>query len=137
MNETPTFQIPKDVIEPIIKAHVCTAITTALGGQAKLIEDVVARILAQKVDSEGKPSTYAHSSDVEFIQWACRNAVRVAVTSTLQEEMGKYKETLRKHIAAALQKKDSPFIKQLAEGMVSGVSNPDAFKWRLKVEVEK
>lgn len=135
MPENPTFTIPKDVIDPIIKAHVATAITSALGGRDELITKAISRVLFQKVDHRGEPSDY--SSNPEFIQWACRNAITEAVKSCLTEEIKKHEEKLKALISAALSKKNSPLVKQLAEGLVGAISNPDVLKWRLNVTCEQ
>jgi len=38
MSSNPTLQIPRDVIEPIIQAHVTEAVLNALGGQNELVK---------------------------------------------------------------------------------------------------
>src|SRR5688500_18660560 len=113
----PTFQIPRDVIEPIIKAHVATAITNALGGQDRLVAEAIRQVLYTKVDTEGNPGR-GYGSEVEFIQWMTRKVVANAVKETLEAEMAKHKDALKRAISDSLTKKNSPFIKQLAEGMV-------------------
>ena len=135
MTDSPTFQIPKEVIEPIIQAHVTTAVTTALGGQARLLEAAITGVLTQKVDSDGKPSRY--SSDTQFIQWALREAVCNAVQRCLQEEVAKHEEQLRELLVAQLRKSNSPLVKNLVEGMTKGLINACGSKWQLSVTYGK
>lgn len=131
MSDSPTFQIPKDVIEPIIQAHISAAIVSALSGRERLIEHAVTQVLTQKVDSDGKPSNY--SSSVQFVQWAMQNAVRKAVTAMLETEFAKQEEAIRALLTAELKKSKSPLVKQLVEGMTKAFTDPGNLKWRLKV----
>ena len=131
MAENPTFQIPKEVIEPIIQAHVTTAVASALGGQSRLIEQAITAVMTQKVDSNGNRSNY--NSDVQWLQWAMQEAVKKAVRAALESELAKQEELIRAHITSELKKSKSPLVKQLVEGMTKGVLNATANSWRLKV----
>lgn len=131
----PTFQIPTDVIEPIIQAHVTTAIITALGGHQHLMERAITGVLTQKVNSEGKPSNYG--SDIQYIQWAMQTAVTNAVTKVLQEEVAKQEDQIRALLTAELRKSKSPLVKQLIEGMTKGVVNATQNKWQIKVSYDR
>ena len=131
MADSPTFQIPKEVIEPIIQAHVTTAVVTALGGQGRLIEHAITQVLTQKVDRDGKPSHY--SSDVQFLHWALQNAVCNAVKQTLEQEVAKHQDKIRDLLTAQLRQSKSPLVKQLVEGMTKGVIDATTNKWRLSV----
>lgn len=130
----PTFQIPRDVIEPIIQAHVTTAVTAALGGHQRLVADAIAQVLNAKVDSSGNPSRYNSSSDPTFIQWALQDCVRRATQAAIEAALKDHQEALRKHLVASLQQKNSPLVKQLVEGMMGVLASPDTLRYRLKVE---
>jgi galactose-1-phosphate uridylyltransferase len=135
MNDNPTFQIPKDVIEPIIKAHVSTAITAALGGQSQLVSEAVRQVLFQKVDSNGETDRYQSTHSIERIQWLAKDVITKAIRASLEEEIAKHRDRLKTEIVAALSKKNSPLIKQLAEGLVTSFADPATLKWRLSVTV--
>lgn len=135
MADSPTFQIPKEVIEPIIQAHVTSAVTAALGGQGRLLEAAITGVLTQKVDSNGKPSNYG--SDIQFMQWAMREAVCNAVQRSLQEEVAKHEEQIRELLVAQLRKSNSPLVKNLVEGMTKGVIDACSNKWHLSVTYGK
>ena len=133
MSDNPTFQIPKDVIEPIIQAHVSRAVCEALSGREQLIDRAVTRILTQKVDDTGKPSTYGNA--VPFVEWAMVTAIKVAVKEALQEEVGKHKAALKATIIKQLQRQNSPLVKKLVEAMTTGVIDAATSQWRLTVDV--
>ncbi len=130
----PTFQIPKDVINPIIEAHVTTAVINALDGKDRLIEEAVRWVLFMKVDSDGKSTSY---NGISFVQWAMMKCVREAVKKAIEENMEKHKEEIKKAIAKELSKPStSPLAKQLINGMVEAMTAPEVLKYRIKVEYD-
>ena len=132
--ENPTFQIPRDVIEPIIQAHVSTAIAGALSGYQNLVEKTVAFILNQKVDDHGKPSTY--NSAKSFIEWAVKDSIETATKEILHEALEKNKTILISEIKKELQKKNSPIARQLAESMAGAISNVPTWNIHLNMEIK-
>lgn len=135
MADNPTFQIPKDVIEPIINAHVSSAIAAALGGRDQLIGECVRQVMNQKVDENGNPSGYSYA--VPFLTWAMRRAVTSAVRKALEEEVAKHEEVIRKNIAEQLRQSRSPLMQQLVASMTKAFTDPGNLKWRLKVECDQ
>ena len=133
MADNPTFQIPKDVIEPIIQAHVAAAVTAALSGQDQLMNKAVFMVLNQKVDSDGKPSSGYYSNEITFIQWAMRNAVRKATEAAIVEEVAKHADVIRKNIADQLKMSKSPLVQALVQGLVKNLVDPQTLKYRLTV----
>jgi len=133
----PTLQIPRDVIEPIIQANITTAIAQALGGSANVMEKAISTILATKVDSEGKPSNYSHPSHKTWLDWAIGDAIRKAARAAIESNIETLQGALKEQMVAQLTKKNSPLIKQIAEGLAAGAFSPEAIKWRLTIVPEK
>jgi len=136
MANEPTFQIPKDVIEPIIQAQVSSAVLAALGDKTGIVERAVAAVLNMKVDIDGKTSTYGGHNDVPWVQWLMRDCVRKATRLAVEEFFAQNKELVKTQIAAELRKKNSPMAKQLINAMVGAVTNESTLKYRLNVTVE-
>jgi hypothetical protein len=135
MADNPTFQIPKEVIEPIIQAHVTTAVMNALGGHQKLVSDAVASVLTQSVDSDGKPSSSSYYGK-PFIEHVMTKCIRDAVLQAVQEEMPKHKDVIRAHISSQLRQKNSPLLKQFVDGMAGALADPDNLKYAINVSYE-
>lgn len=130
--QQPTLSIPRDVIEPIITAHVAAAVTAALSDRTVLIDKLVTEVLNAPTDSEGKPGR-GYSYDTTFIVWAMRDCVRKATKAALEEAMAKHGDAIKKTMVDQLSKKNSPLAKELAAGMLTGVFSPENIKWRLSV----
>lgn len=131
----PTFHIPKEIITPIIQAHVNDAILKALGGSQQVMADAIAGILQTKVDASGTPGNY--SSNRPWIDWAVGRCVKEAAESAIKEALANSKEAIRKQILAQMTCKGSPLIKQLAEGLAANVTSENAIRWRLNVSIEE
>ncbi len=132
MAENPTFQIPKDVIEPIIKAHVATAVAAALGGHGRLVEEAVTRCLMEKVDSQGRPTTGSYDSE-EWVVRAMKTAIQTAAKDALMAELPKHRDAIQAMIERSLKQRNSPLLRQLVDAMVNGVAQSDALKYRLNI----
>lgn len=132
MADAPTFQIPKDVIEPIIQAQVLAAVAGALGAHDRILHMTIEKALLQPVDDSGKPASYRGEP---FIEWLVKGAMRDAVKAAVIEAMEGHKERIRVAVLAEMQKKNSPLVKQLVEGMIAGVFDVSRFAWSVNVQV--
>lgn len=137
MAENPTLQIPKDVIEPIIAAHIAAAVASALSGRDVIVQKAVESVLSMKVDSSGQLDKYGYSHSITYVQWLMQDAIKKAAKDALVDEMAKHQDFVRKHIAEQLRKSNSPLTKQFVEGMMNAMVSPDALKYRLTVAVAK
>lgn len=132
----PTLQIPQDVIEPIIEAHVRDAVLRAFDGYKPAVDALIGQILNVKVNEYGQPvSGYAAERAPKWIDWALGDALRSAVKKALIEKVDALRGKLEQHIAAELQKKNSPLAKQVAESLLKNFTSTHVLDYRLKVEV--
>lgn len=135
--QQPSLTIPKDIIEPIVKAHMQAALAEALGDKSKLLEQMAAQVLNAKVDCNGRPPSYRSDEAGTFIEVTLANELREAVRTVLREELDKHKERIRAAIVAELQKKNSPIVKAMVEGLLTGVvTNGLAYALTVKVAKE-
>lgn len=133
----PTLQIPQDVIQPIIEAHVRDAVLRAFDGYKPAVDALISSILNVKVNEHGKPfgdRQYGSERAPKWIDWALGEALRDAVKKVIVEKVTTLQASLEKHIAAELEKKNSPLAKQVAESLLKGFSEIAVNNYRLKVE---
>lgn len=133
MADNPTLTIPKDVLQPIIDAHVSKAISEALGGHARLIEEAVAFALNCKVDTrDGKPSNY--DTKVTFLQWIVNNAIREAAQKAVTEQIAADVEHVKKIVTREIKNQRSVLTRQLIENIAKAAT--DASRFDIKVTVD-
>lgn len=130
----PTLSIPKDLIDPIIHAQITAAVAQAMGPSAHVMQQAIASILSTQVDNEGKPSAYGRGQS--WLDWAVADSIRKAAKAAIEESVAGLSEAMRKQFIAELGKKNSPMVKQLVDGMVSGVFKPESLRYRLTVAAE-
>jgi hypothetical protein len=136
MSQSPTLQIPQDVIQPIIDAHVTAEIAKALGA-GTVVRTAVENILQTRVDSEGKIDTYHNRQNTRpWIDWAVADALKKRVQSIIIETIEKQSDTIRDQVAAQLRMKNSPLVKQIAEGVAKVALSPDRLKYSIEVKAD-
>ena len=131
----PTLQIPSDVINPIIEAQISAAIAQALGQPGALIEKAIRTILATKVNSNGEVSSYG--ANQTWFDWAVANQIKKAAQAAIEANVAALGDAMKKQFIVELSKKNSPMVKQIVDGMVSGVFKPENLKYRLTVVAEE
>lgn len=118
MAEPATLNLPKDLIEPIIQAHIQAALAEALGEKSNLLGKMAWQILNQTVDTSGQPcNPTSYNKAGTFIEVTLRQSMQKAFRELLDAELVKHKETLKKHLETELKKSNSPLTKALLEGM--------------------
>jgi len=134
---TATLQVPHDVIDPIVRAEVTKAIIEAMGNRAELLTQAIASVLNAAVDSEGKFSNYSSDRNRTWIDWAVGHAIRAAAKEAITEVLTLHKEKIKQSMVRMLQQKNSPLLKQLAEGMIDAAANPDVLKYRISIAYDE
>lgn len=129
----PTFQIPKDVIEPIIQAQVTKAVMEALGGYRPIIEECVSQALNVKVDSNGNKPSYSSSHDIPWIQWLVRDTIRTATKKAVVEMLQQHQDAIKASIEKQMRDPKSGFAKGLVDGLVKGISGD--IGWKINMDV--
>lgn len=132
MPDVSTIQIPKDVLQPIIDAHVSKAIMEALGAQSQLVSAAVTATLTMKVGSDGKPSSY--SSDVTFLKWLVNSAIKEAVDKAVRAQLTDDMEHIKALVAKEMKNQRSPLTKQLIEGIAKAAT--DMGRARINVTID-
>ncbi len=126
------MQVPKDLIEPIIQAHVQKAVLDAIGNKTEILERAIGQVLNAKVDREGRYSTYNSNNDVTWLQYIVQDCIKKAAVSAIQEAMEKHQTVFRESIIRQLRDKKSKLADQLIEAMC-GAFNHEQLKYRLSI----
>jgi uncharacterized membrane protein YheB (UPF0754 family) len=135
MADDPTFKIPRDVIQPIIEAKVAAALIEALGNQQWLVQNCITKVLDEKVNDSGtKAENFYADRAPTFLQWALRSCIQAQVKKILQDQVELHKEVIAKSLKTELEKKNSPLVKQLIEGMTTGFTKSLQFQIEVKAK---
>ncbi len=134
--ENATVNIPKDVLEPILRAHISAAVLAAIGDQKRIMSEAVAQVLNQPVDGNGQPPRYQSDRTEAWSCWMMRQCIQEAAKTAVVEYLTTHKDDVKKQLAAELCKKNSPLVRSLIEGMAGAMTSEHALKYRLNVTVD-
>lgn len=133
----PTFEIPKDVIEPIIQAQVAAAVSSALAGRDEIIKAAVGAVLNAKVDRDGAPDRYNSHNSLTWLQWVMNDCIRRAARAAIEQFLAGEQDRIKAVLTKELQAKNSPLAKQLVNGMLGAMANESTLKYRINVAVDE
>ena len=130
MADNATLNVPKDVLNPIIEAHVTKAILEALGGRDELVAKAVSFAMNVQVDGEGKPTSY---NGQKWIVWAMTRSLQDAARDAIVQHLANNKPIIEKQLAEELRKHNSPVAKQLIAAITGAISSENTLRWGLAV----
>jgi hypothetical protein len=94
------FKVSEGLIRPIIESKINTAILEAMGGHERVIAEMVAGFLNQRVDDEGKESGY--SSNKPRLTWLVHKMLEEAMRKALTEFLERKRVSLKKNLRNSL-----------------------------------
>ena len=129
MGDIANITLSKDLIEPIVRAQLQASIVSALGRSDLLVAQVVQTVMNQKVDSEGKPSSYSHGEPL--ITWMANKAIKEAALEAIKEWFADNKDEMKKQLRASITKN----AKGMAEAFVLSLCKSAESKYSATIEV--
>lgn len=137
MADNATIQIPKDLLEPAIKAQVSKALIEAMSLKTDLLGALAERILLQKVDSEnGKPTDSSYRA-VTWVQWLTDTMTKEAIKEAILAQGAEFKANVRAAVEKELKKPNSKLVKEMSEGAAFAVMESASKGWNLSVNISR
>ncbi len=134
MAEQATVNIPKDILEPIVRAQVTAGIIKAFGDPAELIASVVERALSQKVAEDGKVSNYQSENKFTVIEALSRKMINEIAKQMLQDYMQTQRPKIEKALKATLARQHGKFATAMIEGLTKAIDNKYRFECSLSIK---
>lgn len=132
--DSATVNIPKDVIEPIVRQQVCAGVVAALGNPSELIRQVVERALAQKVNRDGKRDSSNCYNDHDLIETVSRIAIHKAVHEAITAWVEENRPVIKEQVQKALARKQSAFARALVDGLSDAVKQSWTFNCQINLK---
>ena len=124
------FEVEKEMVEPIIRDHIASAVIASIGDPEDLIRKMVALALTHKVDRDGKVGQYSSENKFDFIEAmagkAIRDAAREAIVRFVEEQKPKIQEAL------VIELKRRP--QKTAAAIITAFCAASATEWRVKAD---
>lgn len=113
-----SLKLAQDDIERMLKQTIQAQVTAAMAANGDaLIATFVERILAEKVDSEGRPGSY--SSNVPYIEWMSRKTIQAACKEAIAEWLEEHKPAVKAAVKKALTRDKDKLATEAAQTLLS------------------
>lgn len=131
MSDTVNIQLGQDLIKPIIETKIKAAIMESFNLESQFIEKLVETVLKQKVDRDGKPSTY--SSDKYYIDYLIHKSFLEMVRTCVQEVITEKNEQIKIEIHKQLSSKKGikDIVETFSQNLISSANQP--YRWSINL----
>ena len=127
------ISVDDELVEPIVRAEIQTAIVRQLESDTNLIPKLVEAALAQKVAENGQHSKrYSSDNKYLFIDALCKKAIQDAARQAMSEYLEENKEALKVEVKKQLRKSNAKLAEIFVEGLVGGLSS----SWNFQVSID-
>lgn len=114
-NEVVSLQVSQELVKPILEAKIAAAVCEAMQGQEAFLQAIVARVLNQKVNEEGKVDSYLRSDSPKYVQWLAEQAIKEATKKAVLEWIERDRPKIVKAVELALRKDTSKIAQTLVD----------------------
>jgi len=123
------IQVNEAIVKTAIEETLSAAILTQLGQKEQLLESLVASMLNQSVDSDGKRTSYNGQT---FIKYVADRAIRAAAEQAVQAWAKENQEKIQAALRKQLDKNSDHLAKMFLDGVVGSLAN----KWQFTIDVK-
>ena len=131
-NNMMSLSISKEMLTPVIEQQVKAMMATILGGQEKIVDNVIKNILETKVDSDGRPTSY--SSGRSYFEWLLKDEITKAVKELIAEEMKSKVSNIKKAVKKQIQSESGATV--IADALLNGLNKTCESSWRSTFKIE-
>jgi len=98
------FNIPKELLTPIIRETVSAAIIKELGDPSEVIRLLVGRALSERVSSNGKKSSYDYENKFTYLELMTGKYIRELAAEVLREIFQQRRDDVKAAVRQSLEK---------------------------------
>lgn len=120
MDNNVQLTISKDIVNPIVEAKIKEAILSAMGGGEELIHRVTEQILYQKVNSDGKVSSYQSENKLNWIDVIVTSQIKSAVSDAIKEIIAERQDEIKESIKKIMSTKKG--IEAFTQALLAGTA---------------
>jgi hypothetical protein len=125
------LSIGKEIVGPIVEKKIQAAITEHLGDFDKILQGIIANVLNQKVDSQGKISWSSYDK-MTWLEYVCNDLIRKSVQKGVENVLATKTKDIEKACEKAILSRKGDLARAFATAMAQGVKD----SWHLHVTVK-
>jgi len=127
------ISVDEELVEPIVRAEIQTAIVRQLESDTNLIPKLVEAALGAKVNKDGyRDKRYSSDNKYLYIDWLCKQAIQTAAKEAMNEYLEENHEKLKVEVKKQLRKSEAELASIFVEGLIGGVKST----WSFKVNID-
>lgn len=133
------LNINQDYLENAVRQSVMMGIAESLNGKNEIVSQIVRMVLSQKVDKNGKVSSYSSDNKYTLLEYYVMKLLNEVTAEEMQKMVDEHREEITKAIRTELAKKVNynKFVDAFINNVSSAVSNSWCPKIEVKFEQEK
>lgn len=126
------MQIDENFIKQSVEDIVKAGIVSALGDPSKIIQAAIGKVLDEKVDNNGRPTTYSYGK--RYLDYLVETAVAESAKEVVKEEIDNHREKIKETLVRRL--RNGKWLDAYAESLLTQTSEAISSQWRTHVEVK-
>lgn len=127
------LNIDQDYLAEAVKQTVLMGISESLNGKNEIVSQIVNSVLTQKVDKDGKVSSYDRDNRYTLLEVYVNNMLSEEVKAEMKAQIEEQRPKIREHIRKEMMKKN--FVDDMSNAFISCVKGNLESDYRTKVNV--
>lgn len=122
------FEVDPQLVEPIIREQIATAVLAQLGNPADLIRRMVTQTLTLKVNSNGTVSNSSYENKHDLIEVLAGNAIRAAAKAAVEKIVQESAPQIEAEIAAQIKRAPKRTAAAIMAGFMGLAGQPNNYR---------
>lgn len=129
-----SLTVSKELVIPILEAKIKAAIATAMGGEEELLDKVLNSIINQKVDKDGKISSYSSDNKYSWFDVTVTKTIQQQIKESIIEEVKEQGDVIKEAVKKFI--KSSAGSNLIAQAMVDGMNKSFESSWMTNFKID-
>lgn len=128
------LNIDQDYLANAVQQSVMMGIAESLNGKNEIVSQIVKMTLSQKVDKNGKISSYSSDNRYTLLEFYVMKMLQDVTAEEMQKMVDEHREEITKAIRAELAKKVN--YNKFVDAFIENVSSAVSSSWCPRIEVK-
>ena len=128
-NNDVSLTISQEIVKPIVEAKIKEALIKSFGeNKSELLNKIIDDFLTQRVDKDGKISSYSSDNEYHYIDILLRNMINEALKDAVASWVSENKDMIKNAVYEKLNTK--AVTRKMAGDIISGLIKATKNEWR-------
>lgn len=128
------LNIDQDYLANAVQQSVMMGIAESLNGKNEIVSQIVKMVLTQKVDKNGKISSYSSDNKYTLLEYYVMKMLKEVTAEEMQKMVDEHREEITQTIRKELSKKVN--YNKFVDAFIENVSTAVSDSWCPKIEIK-